>query len=163
MRFFFLLKFIFKKKKPLNHRIRLKYYIIKKEEVLIDSNKTQFVGIDYLDKYFISISSNGKIGSIVSGVNKKRETFIIFIFKLSASSIQTIDSTGEQAFTYSVKTLFGKEETFLEVFVRNLCEKLRKQFSITKPLLVSIGVTKEQINIQTLKQYENSILKSIQV
>lgn len=126
--------------------MRLKYYIIKKEEVLIDSNKTQFVGIDYLDKYFISISSNGKIGSI-----------------LSASSIQTIDSTGEQAFTYSVKTLFGKEEAFLEVFVRNLCEKLRKQFSITKPLLVSIGVTKKQINIETLKQYENSILKSIQV
>jgi hypothetical protein len=116
-----------------------------------------------LDKYFISISSNGKIGSIVSVVNTNRETFIIFIFKLSASSIQTIDSTGEQAFTYSVKTLFGKEEAFLEVFVRNLCEKLRKQFSITKPLLVSIGVTKEQINIQTLKQYENSILKSIQI
>jgi hypothetical protein len=79
LRFFFLLKFIFKKKKPLNHRIRLKYYIIKKEEVLIDSNKTQFVGIDYLDKYFISISSNGKIGSIVSGVNKKRDIYNIYI------------------------------------------------------------------------------------
>ena len=94
---------------------------------------------------------------------KERERFIIIIFKLSATSVQTIDSTGEEAFTYSVKTLFGKEEAFLEVFVRNLCEKLRKQYSITKPLLVSIGVTKEQINIPTLKKYESSILKLIQV
>ena len=94
---------------------------------------------------------------------KERERIIIIIFKLSATSVQTIDSTGEEAFTYSVKTLFGKEEAFLEVFVRNLCEKLRKQYSITKPLLVSIGVTKEQINIPTLKKYESSILKLIHI
>jgi hypothetical protein len=61
-----------------------------------------------------------------------------------------------------VKNLFGQLEPLLQVFVRSLAEKLLTKLKISKPLLVSVGVTKEQLsNSNLFKDYEEKILESL--
>ena len=65
---------------------------------------------------------------------------------------------------YCVKNLFGQEEPLLLVFARSLAEKLRVKYSITKPLLVSIGISKDQLNqVDLLKEFEKTIEQQLQV
>lgn len=62
---------------------------------------------------------------------------------------------------YSVKNLFGQFETPLQVFARSLAEKLKIKHSIDKPILINIGLRKDQIeNFSLLKQIENQIVQS---
>jgi hypothetical protein len=55
--------------------------------------------------------------------------------------------------------LFGPEESLLEVFGRSLAEKLKRQHSVSKPLLLSIGIEKKQFeNIDLFHSFEKAIL-----
>ncbi len=62
---------------------------------------------------------------------------------------------------FTVKNLFGQYESSLHVFCRSLAENLSKKFSLSKPLLISLGLRKQQLEkFDLLKQIETNILES---
>jgi hypothetical protein len=62
---------------------------------------------------------------------------------------------------YTVKNLFGQAESNLSVFCRSLAEQLREKHLLNKPILISIGLKKEQIErFDILKFLEAEIIKS---
>lgn len=80
--------------------------------------------------------------------------------KVFAKAEKTEGISEETIFT--VKNLFGQFEAILQVFVRSLAEKVLTKLNISKPLLVSIGVTKEQLkNSNLFKNYEEKILEHL--
>lgn len=61
---------------------------------------------------------------------------------------------------YTVKNLFGQLENSYQAFARSLAEKLKLQQNLTKPILISIGLKKDQIeNFNLLKYYESKIIE----
>ena len=60
--------------------------------------------------------------------------------KISAKSEEVGNET-----IYSVRNLIGQEEAALSVFARSLVEALRVERACRKPLLVSVGVAKSQL------------------
>jgi hypothetical protein len=66
---------------------------------------------------------------------------------------------GEQA-VYTVKTLFGEEQSLLEVFARSLAQSLRKTRQLCKPVLIAVSVNKKLLNdINTFRELEKIILE----
>ncbi len=62
---------------------------------------------------------------------------------------------------FTIKNLFGQYESSLHVFCRSLSENLLKKFSSTKPLLISLGLKKEQLEkFDLLKFIETNIIES---
>ena len=60
---------------------------------------------------------------------------------------------------FSVKTLFGQEESILQVFVRNLAEEFNKRHSVIKPILVAVGLDRKHFeNIQLFRTCQKAIL-----
>ncbi len=60
---------------------------------------------------------------------------------------------------YRVDTLFGQEESLLEIFARNLAENLKHSHSTNKQLVLSIGVHIADFeNIKFFKTCEKAIL-----
>jgi len=95
-----------------------------KKKILANNIEADLICIEYSDKIFISITTTRKFGSLIS--------------------VQS-ENIGD-GFIYKVNNLFGKEETILEVFCRSLFEKLKKNNSLEKTLLVSIAVERETLN-----------------
>jgi hypothetical protein len=62
---------------------------------------------------------------------------------------------------FTIKNIFGQYESSLHVFSRSLAENISKKFSSTKPLLISLGLKKEQLEkFDLLKFIESNILES---
>ncbi|CAF0966418.1 unnamed protein product [Brachionus calyciflorus] len=127
--------------------LRLKKYSIENQNLLkfkklvkIDSTNVDLICIDYSDKLFLSISTNDRFGSVLFAKSEK------------------VSGLAERIFT--IKQLFGQSEITLEVFSRSLAEKLYKLFSIEKPILLSIGIKKDQLeNLNLFKAIEKNILE----
>jgi hypothetical protein len=109
-----------------------------KKTIEFDSIKSEIIGIEYSNRIFISITTSGKFGAVLSAK----------VEKTSASPIE--DSV------YTVRNLFGQSEPLLEVFARSLVEKLNNS---SKPLLLAVGLTRHHLNKATLfKSYEKEIV-----
>lgn len=111
-----------------------------KKTVLFDSSiKSDLICIEYTDKLFISVSTSGKFGTVV-------------LVKSEKVAEETI---------YTVKNLFGQYESSLHVFCRSLAEKILTKRSITKPILVTIGIKKEHLErFDLFKFLETQIIES---
>jgi len=117
-----------------------KSFKFEKDIFVIDTEKpTKVIAIEYQNRLFVSIFFSGKFGSVIEVSEKQEST--------------------DQPSVLSIKTLFGKDEPYLEIFVRNLAEKLRSEKDIKKSLLVTIGIPQDQLNKDTLKRYEKAILE----
>jgi len=116
----------------------------------IDATPTSLVCIEYSNKLFISVSTSGNFSSL--------------LLVKSEGELEPGATQSSSSGIYDVRTIFGQEEPLLQIFARHLAEKLRIQHDITKPLLLSIGVLKDQLNNQTLfKQIEATLLQLYQV
>jgi hypothetical protein len=103
---------------------------------------TEFIVSVFSDYIFILITQNGKPGTIV------RETPILTTD--SDSKIESFKETGEMFPTggdeesYGYQTLLGKrEDPILEIYSRQLIEKISKSATSCKPVIFSISLEKQ--------------------